>query len=73
MLGVFHVTENINSFQTEQYQGRVTSSGVIISDLPIKGEKKDQNSNNVLMKAAVMLSGHRSNLNKIIDREISTS
>jgi hypothetical protein len=39
MLGVFHVTENINSFQTEQYQGRVTSSGVIISDLPIKEKK----------------------------------
>jgi hypothetical protein len=36
-------------------------------------KKRDQNSNNVLMKAAVMLSGHRSNLNKIIDREISTS
>jgi hypothetical protein len=40
MLGVFHVTENINSFQTEQYQGRVTSSGVIISDLPIKEKKR---------------------------------
>jgi hypothetical protein len=39
ILRVFHVTENINSFQTKQYQGRVMSWGVILSDLPIKKKK----------------------------------